>query len=1065
MLSVPPPPTRMTQANEPQPSADAPELSGMGGPEPTATPAEGQPAAPSSLGGSLPSGPAETAVAAPAVGAALTPAPLQDPVPPSESPAPLEPPASLDAATERLRDALTPDASPTEPLELDTARAALLQPPLPVPVPETKPGAELLPPGARIDRFLVIDLIGQGARGPVYAVFDPLLDRKLALKLLEPTTAVARDDLRDRLRAEAEVLAGLTHPNLVRLVETGEHQHRVYLVTEMAHGHTLDVWRRETQRSWREVRDVFLQVARALAAAHAAGLAHGYLTAHDIFVDRLGRVQLTGFGLPVPTTPPGEARRDGARFLEPLLAPEQLRGEPPDGASDQFTFSACFFEALYGEPPFQQRLPDGPPVKPLAPELDRQAPGYVPPRLRDAVLKGLSDQPAQRFPSMGAMQRELERSPVRHLWALAALTVLAVASGAVFANVQARLSRAEACRSEAKRLAWDAWNPERSKALHAAFLATRAPYADKLLERVERALDQRFADWAKAHVSTCEAGLSLSRDDFPLVAVRARCLARVHAGLSETAAILAKADLRTVERAPSALHALPAAEPCFSLDAAPRLAALARSEGHWARMEPLELGLSRGQAAALLQPGDPARQALTRTVAELRGFSEPGLAAEALVSLGALEAELGAPLAARKHFEEAALEAESARLPAWVGEATLAWARLEAEQPGRFDVAQGFLARARATRGARDEAGTTLQVETVTGDVLLAHGRYLDAEAAYQRALAAARDGAPEDAVLARALCGRAAVLQPLGRSAEALEPLEQCVERVQASFGDGHPETALAQAQLGELLVSLGQAERALALHRAARETWERSLGPAHLRVAEAMAAEGTAQAALGRHEAALEARERALKIREAALPATHEQVTSLMLDVASSLSALGRSEPALALRKRVLARVEKRTGPAVRDLADALEAVGRGSLEAGAVADAEAAYVKAAALAPRAYGATQPELAAVLAGLGQVRLLRKAAAAAVEPLERALKIYQARPAAHRETGLVRFALARAVTESRGEPARAQALAQAAQEDLTLDGERSKKELRELESWMTQRRAGPPPRSRGRGR
>src|SRR5690606_13122538 len=101
----------------------------------------------------------------------------------------------------------------------------------------------------RIGRFIVLDKLGAGGMGVVYAAYDHTLDRKVAIKVMYPRED---DDGHTalRLRREAQAMARLSHPNVVQVFEVGEYRDSLFLAMEFVHGQTLDQWRRAAPRSW-----------------------------------------------------------------------------------------------------------------------------------------------------------------------------------------------------------------------------------------------------------------------------------------------------------------------------------------------------------------------------------------------------------------------------------------------------------------------------------------------------------------------------------------------------------------------------------------------------------------------------------------------------------------------------------------------------------------------------------------------------------------------------------------------------------------------------------------------
>src|SRR5688572_19270652 len=134
-----------------------------------------------------------------------------------------------------------------------------------------------LEPGRTLGRYVVLERLGAGGWGEVYAAFDPQLDRKVALKILRADRAEAEGGS-TRLLREAQALARLQHPNIVAVHDVGMVEREVFMAMELVSGQPLDVWLKEGPgpgpgpRAWREVLDVFIAAGEGLHAAHRAGL-------------------------------------------------------------------------------------------------------------------------------------------------------------------------------------------------------------------------------------------------------------------------------------------------------------------------------------------------------------------------------------------------------------------------------------------------------------------------------------------------------------------------------------------------------------------------------------------------------------------------------------------------------------------------------------------------------------------------------------------------------------------------------------------------------------------------
>jgi serine/threonine protein kinase len=230
-----------------------------------------------------------------------------------------------------------------------------------------------LPRGAPLGRFVVLDVLGVGGMGVVYAAYDPDLDRKVALKRLRPQASAHQTDAdaRDRLLREAQAMARLSHANVVRVYEVVREGDEAYIAMEYVAGETLGAWSRAAPRTPDEILSVFTAAGRGLAAAHAVDVVHRDFKPDNVLVDSDGRVCVGDFGLARQlgeSAPASEGATDvanGRRALEvtitrtgtvvgtpAYMAPEQHTGSATDARTDQFGFCVALYEALYGERPF-----------------------------------------------------------------------------------------------------------------------------------------------------------------------------------------------------------------------------------------------------------------------------------------------------------------------------------------------------------------------------------------------------------------------------------------------------------------------------------------------------------------------------------------------------------------------------------------------------------------------------------------------------------------------------------------------------------------------------------------
>src|SRR5215218_3607123 len=141
-----------------------------------------------------------------------------------------------------------------------------------------------LAPGQMIGHFVIRQRLGEGGMGIVVAGHDADLGRPVAIKLVR--TEADHPAYRARLLREAQAMARLEHPHVVRVYEVGSDRGRLFVAMELVDGVTLSVWLRAQPRSWREVIAMFVQVGAGLSAVHRAGLIHRDFKPDNVLVDR-----------------------------------------------------------------------------------------------------------------------------------------------------------------------------------------------------------------------------------------------------------------------------------------------------------------------------------------------------------------------------------------------------------------------------------------------------------------------------------------------------------------------------------------------------------------------------------------------------------------------------------------------------------------------------------------------------------------------------------------------------------------------------------------------------------
>jgi len=276
-----------------------------------------------------------------------------------------------------------------------------------------------LAPGTKFGPYVIESLIGKGGMGEVYSARDSRLQRKVAIKIL-PAHLSYNEDLRARFEQEAKSISALQHPNICVIHDIGSQDNVEFMVMEYVNGPTIDNLVSKEGLPVDVAMRYAIQIADAIACAHAAGIVHRDLKPTNIIVDQSGLVKVLDFGLAKAAvlgasaavaqtitvgTTPGTIVGTVA-----YMSPEQAEGKAVDARSDIFSFGALFYEMLSGHRAFEGEssaallasvLRDEP--KPLS-ELKHD----VPPEVRRIVSRCLSKKPAGRYADGAELARDLK---------------------------------------------------------------------------------------------------------------------------------------------------------------------------------------------------------------------------------------------------------------------------------------------------------------------------------------------------------------------------------------------------------------------------------------------------------------------------------------------------------------------------------------------------------------------------------------------------------------------------------------------------------------------------------
>ena len=274
-----------------------------------------------------------------------------------------------------------------------------------------------------LDRYKLIEKIGQGGSGSIYRGEHTTLKKKVAVKLLHAQLSTD-DTALERFRREATTVASLENEHILQVLDYGRSDdNRLFFAMEFLEGETLTkVIERERQLTVERSVDILSQICEGLTEAHGLGYVHRDLRPRNVFLtNKRGRadfVKLLDFGLAKLIVPDAEAKQTamGMTFGDPrYMSPEQARGEALDRRSDIYSLGALAFEMLTGSPPYQgsgtfeilQQHLDAP-----VPKVRDRRPD-CPAWIDAAVQKALAKKPDGRFDTVAKLLEAIKTEPAK----------------------------------------------------------------------------------------------------------------------------------------------------------------------------------------------------------------------------------------------------------------------------------------------------------------------------------------------------------------------------------------------------------------------------------------------------------------------------------------------------------------------------------------------------------------------------------------------------------------------------------------------------------------------------
>ena len=261
------------------------------------------------------------------------------------------------------------------------------------------------------ERYELEQLVGAGGMSSVFRAHDRVLERTVALKVLHERLA-AQKDVVDRFSREARMVAGLSHHNIVAVIDRGDHDGSPFIVFEYVAGENLKQLIGHTgPLPVERALELAIEIAKALEFAHEKGFVHRDVKPQNVLLNGNGEAKVTDFGIARAIAQDGGETQTGTVLGTcDYISPEQAQGRRVDAHSDIYSLGIVLYELLTGDVPFtgenfvavamQHINAPPPPVSLQRPEVPR--------RLEAAIDKALAKDPEARFDTMAAFRAELQ---------------------------------------------------------------------------------------------------------------------------------------------------------------------------------------------------------------------------------------------------------------------------------------------------------------------------------------------------------------------------------------------------------------------------------------------------------------------------------------------------------------------------------------------------------------------------------------------------------------------------------------------------------------------------------
>ena len=258
-------------------------------------------------------------------------------------------------------------------------------------------------------RYEILEVIGTGGMAVVYKARCHRLNRLVAIKILKDDYT-QDEEFRRRFHAESHAVAMLSHPNIVSVYDVSTSDDADYIVMELIDGITLKQYmERKGVLNWKETLHFAIQIGKALEHAHSRGIIHRDIKPHNVMVLKNGSVKVTDFGIARMVSQTNSLTKEALGSVH-YLSPEQAKGGRVSNCSDLYSLGVVMYEMMTGRPPYDGETPVSVAIQhisgkaPMPSTLNPNIPGG----LEQIIMKAMSHEPADRYPTAGAMLYDMD---------------------------------------------------------------------------------------------------------------------------------------------------------------------------------------------------------------------------------------------------------------------------------------------------------------------------------------------------------------------------------------------------------------------------------------------------------------------------------------------------------------------------------------------------------------------------------------------------------------------------------------------------------------------------------